>query len=174
MKYLWLLLAGLVSGGSALELAGIRWNFTPSYPTGIYRISDANQIRVGDRVSICPEDVPLHQLAKDRGYYAFSLRCTGFYTPLLKTVIALPGDHVALDDQGWLLVNQQRVAHSQRLAHDRQGRIMPEAAFLDTGRVPAGRVWVVSGHHPRSWDSRYYGSLPLANIQGVATPLVLF
>jgi type IV secretory pathway protease TraF len=37
--------------------------------------------------------------------------------------------------------------------------------------VPAGEVWLLSGHDPRSFDSRYFGAVPVTNIQGVARPI---
>jgi type IV secretory pathway protease TraF len=34
-----------------------------------------------------------------------------------------------------------------------------------------GQVWLLSGHDPRSFDSRYFGAIPTANVRGVARPL---
>jgi signal peptidase S26 family len=49
---------------------------------------------------------------------------------------------------------------------DSHGRVqtvrMPEGWFI----VPDGQVFVLSNHHPRSWDSRYFGCLPLSAVRG--------
>jgi type IV secretory pathway protease TraF len=37
--------------------------------------------------------------------------------------------------------------------------------------VRTGEVWLLSVHHPRSFDSRYFGAVPVTNIQGVARPI---
>jgi type IV secretory pathway protease TraF len=37
--------------------------------------------------------------------------------------------------------------------------------------VPADTVWLLSGHDPRSFDSRYFGAVPAASIQGIARPI---
>jgi type IV secretory pathway protease TraF len=37
--------------------------------------------------------------------------------------------------------------------------------------VGSGDIWVLSGHDPRSFDSRYFGPVPVANVQGEARPL---
>jgi type IV secretory pathway protease TraF len=37
--------------------------------------------------------------------------------------------------------------------------------------VPPGQVWLLSGHDSRSFDSRYFGPVPVANVQGVARPV---
>jgi len=59
-----------------------------------------------------------------------------------------------------------------------QGPALNEAA--ERGCIPAGAcpggheplvVWLLSGHDPRSFDSRYFGGVPVTNIQGVARPI---
>jgi type IV secretory pathway protease TraF len=37
--------------------------------------------------------------------------------------------------------------------------------------VPADTVRLLSGHDPRSFDSRYFGAVPVASIQGIAHPI---
>ncbi len=40
-----------------------------------------------------------------------------------------------------------------------------------TYQVRPGQLWLLSGHDPRSFDSRYFGPVPVANVQGVARPV---
>jgi type IV secretory pathway protease TraF len=37
--------------------------------------------------------------------------------------------------------------------------------------VPGDTVWLLSAHDPRSFDSRYFGAVPVASIQGIAHPI---
>jgi len=38
--------------------------------------------------------------------------------------------------------------------------------------VAAGQVWLFGFNDARSWDARYFGPVPLANLRGVLTPVV--
>jgi type IV secretory pathway protease TraF len=38
-------------------------------------------------------------------------------------------------------------------------------------RVGPEDVWLLSSHDPRSFDSRYFGAVPVANVLGIAHPL---
>ena len=69
-------------------------------------------------------------------------------------------------------VNGVLLANSRPLAADGAGRPMPVLP-LGRYRVEAGTVWVVSCHHPASFDSRYFGALLLESIQGTARPILV-
>jgi type IV secretory pathway protease TraF len=86
---------------------------------------------------------------------------------LMKIVVALPGDHVCLD--GWTYRVNDRVVASV-LPDDRRGRALPSYRFC--GAVPAGQAFVMTDA-PRSFDSRYFGPLPLSTLT-VVTPLWMF
>jgi type IV secretory pathway protease TraF len=43
-----------------------------------------------------------------------------------------------------------------------------------TYQVPPGEIWTVSSYSPESFDSRYFGPVPLANVRGRARPLLVF
>jgi type IV secretory pathway protease TraF len=61
---------------------------------------------------------------------------------------------------------------SRRMASDELGRplhAMPSGSYV----VGDGEVWILSGHDPRSYDSRYFGPVPTANIRGRAVPLLV-
>jgi type IV secretory pathway protease TraF len=67
-------------------------------------------------------------------------------------------------------VNGEPVADTAQLDEDSDGRpLRPIPAGVYS--VPAGAVWLLSGHDPRSFDSRYFGAVPTANIQGIARPV---
>jgi len=61
----------------------------------------------------------------------------------LKRVLALPGDWVAIHEDG-TLVNGQPIANGARLVADRAGRSLPP--LLAAGEVPGGHARLFSGH----------------------------
>lgn len=164
----WTLLLGGLCG---LSVSGVlRWNDSPSMPTGLWRRSGAFDARRdrGRVVLFCPPPTAIFRQARTRGYLPWGL-CAGGLAPLLKPVVALPGDTVRLGDQVW--VNGVAIAGSTRLAVDGRGRPLPRPT---AGVVPPGHVWVVSTHHPGSFDSRYVGAIATKQIQGVMQPLWLW
>ena len=69
---------------------------------------------------------------------------------------------------------------SERLAGEAPCRGNPDAPLgqgplqrLTDGayRVTPNEVWLLSNYDPRSFDSRYFGPVPAANVLGVAHPV---
>jgi type IV secretory pathway protease TraF len=87
----------------------------------------------------------------------------------LKFLAGLPSDVVEVSD-GRTSLNGVPLPGSDRRRLDSAARLLPR---LPAGRytVPAGHLWLYSGLHPASWDSRYYGPVPASGLEGVATPL---
>ena len=82
----------------------------------------------------------------------------------------LAGDVVELEP-GWVAVNGVKFPNSQTAARDSAGR--PLAHVLSGAhRVGAGEVWLFGFNNRRSWDARYFGPVPLANVRGVLRPVV--
>jgi len=165
-----LLLTGTVAivafaGG---ERAGLRVNATPSMPRGLWQVRAGALVGRGEIVAICPPNRADIRQAAGRGYIPPG-RCPGGYEPLIKPVAALGGDVVTVTAAG-LCVNGHPVANTRPLRTDEAGRTLhPFPA--GTYRVPRGELWLLAGHDPRSFDSRYFGAVPRANIIGVARPL---
>lgn len=134
--------------------AGLRVNPTPSLPKGIYRLSQGVPGK-GDLVTFCL-DGEYAALAKERGYLEAG-SCLSGLRPLLKRLTGLPGDHI---EAGSLAV---RTVDSQR-------RPMPSVPL--PGVVPPGLALVLADH-PGSFDSRYFGLVPLDSLQRVE-PVFLF
>jgi conjugative transfer signal peptidase TraF len=159
-----LMMATLVAG----EAAGLRINATASMPCGLWRVRAGEPIEGGEIVTICPPDRPDIREAAHRGYIP-SGSCPGGYEPLVKPIAAVAGDVVTVTPQG-IAVDDRPVANTAPLAEDEAGRKLhpiPIGAY----RVAPGEVWLLSGHDPRSFDSRYFGAVPVANVQGVARAL---
>lgn len=166
-------LAVLVLANVALLAAyalGLRINTTASMPEGIYRLRPyrSGEIQRGTVVAICP-DAAVLAIAAPRHYFEPG-PCPGNVEPLLKHVAAVGGDAVDVSDRA-VSVNGRPLPNSARLARDCAGRPLP--------RIPAGRyaiapssVWLYAPV-ARSWDSRYFGPQPAADIVGIATPVLI-
>ena len=74
-------------------------------------------------------------------------------------------------EPGWVAVNGVKFPNSQTAARDSAGRPL---AHVSSGarRVGAGEVWLFGFNNRRSWDARYFGPVPLANVRGVLRPVV--
>ena len=145
--------------------AGIRVNRTSSFPRGIYHLSKGPWTR-GDLVLVdVPTDRAIFKVAETRGYLFASLGTSGV-VPLLKKVVAIEGDKVAVGAE--VTVNGRELANSGVRAKDSAGRPLAPAIG---GAVPSGQVWVMSDENPLSFDSRYFGPLPASLIRGRMTPL---
>lgn len=134
--------------------AGLRFNPTPSLPKGIYRLAPGLPEK-NDLVSFCMEG-EFAELALERGYLEPG-SCPSGLRPLLKRLAALPGDSV------------EPSAFPIRSV-DSHGRSMSPA--LLPGVVPPGMALVLADH-PGSFDSRYFGFVPLDSLQRVE-PVFVF
>lgn len=132
----------------------IGFNSSPSAaPVGFYWRTAPHPGR-GQLVEFClPEDVG--EFAEARGYIGHG-SCPGNAESLGKIVMGMPGDIVAVDP-------------AAALKTDSAGRPMEHFPF---GRyqVPAGEIWV-HGTARNSFDSRYFGPVPVSNLRASLEPL---
>ncbi len=167
----WLLIAPLAAGVSHARELGYRLNTTPSLPRGLWRVLPlAAAPARGDIVSFCPPLTPLFREAKARAYLGAGA-CPGGFEPMLKPIAGLPGDQVELSEAG-LAVNGTLLPNSKPLAADPSGRPLKPLA---PGRftIPHGSILLVSGHNPQSFDSRYFGPVPIHAVQSLAHPVLI-
>ncbi len=150
-------------------MSGFRVNTTPSMPVGLWRVEAiSDEPRRGEIVTVCPPDIPMMREASARGYIGTG-SCSGGYEPLVKRVAAIAGDMVHVSPAG-INVNGEAVTGTAQLNQDSAGRMMqPYPAGVH--QVPAFHVWLLSGHDPRSFDSRYFGPVSAENVQAVARPV---
>ncbi len=153
--------------GTLLAYAlGVRFTLTPSIPRGLYLYTDA-PVAVGRLATFCPpEDVAAYAL--ERGYLHRG-DCPGEVEPLGKYVLATAGDTVSISEEG-IAVNGRAVPESAVYHRDRGGRELPHFPF---GRHVVGEdsLFMFSGHHPRSFDSRYFGPVPASSVISTMRPL---
>lgn len=144
------LIAGLFAAPHLLIV-----NRTPSSaPRGIY-LRTAPRLRRGEIVEVCLPH-PVAVFAASRAYIRSSGRCGDNTEPVIKQIGGMPGDDVY-------------VSPSAILTYDSRGRRMPDAAF-GLHHVPPGQIWL-SGSALNSFDSRYFSTVPIDNVQAVLVPL---
>ena len=163
-------IAALVVGAVALALPflmraaapPVLLNLTDSLPGRVFVRMD-REPRVGDVVAVClPEE--LARFAVDRGYIARGRRCPGGASPLLKRVAALAGREVSYDLER-VEVDGVALEASAIRQHDSQGRAMPVSRA--PGYVVSGGEVLLMNAHPLSFDSRYFGPVPIEAVLGV-------
>ncbi|CUX61423.1 Conjugal transfer protein TraF [Agrobacterium deltaense Zutra 3/1] len=167
-----LFLAG--AGGVIFGLAviahrgGYRLNLTPSEPLGLWRIEALRRpAEIGDLVFVCPPATAMFEEARRRGYLRRGL-CAGGFAPLIKTVTALPGQHVEITDH--VVINGHPIGASTVRYTDGEGRtITPDPG----GVVPSGHLFLHSSF-ASSYDSRYFGPVPDSGLLGLARPVITF
>lgn len=170
-RALWLASLAFVGLGYAAYLAGFRVNTTNSMPEGLWWVGssiDPDSLRRGQVVTFClPE--PAATFAQERGYVG-SGDCPGNRDVLIKPIAAIPGDMIGVFADG-VSVNGVAIAHSAVAVVDSRSRHVPAVPF---GVYPVwpGTVWVLSVHDPLAYDSRYFGAVPIANLRGVASPVL--
>lgn len=151
---------------AAVYGAGLRINWTPSYPLGLWRIVPLNRsVHLGDRIFICPSETETFRQARARGYLRRGL-CPGWFSPLIKTVAASSGQRVGIDRT--VAIDGRELPDSTLQRLDGSGRALTPAAG---GFVPPGMVFLHSPYRG-SYDSRYFGPVPAAGVLGLAEPVL--
>lgn len=165
----WFAAATALAGGMAAHAAGYRVNLTASAPTGVWRLEpiDGHDIQRGDLVSVCPPRALVVEAMASAGYLEPGT-CASGSAELLKPVVAVAGDTVEITTfgvrvNGTLLPNSKAVRRSIGSA---ELRSLPYGAYY----VEAGDVWLVSSYSAESFDSRYFGPVDAATIEGIARP----
>jgi conjugative transfer signal peptidase TraF len=166
---------GAVAGAFAIvagcHSAGLWINTTDSMPMGLWRETSSQSARSGDVVLLCLPETPTTMLGQERRYIAPGSCPTG-QEILLKPIAAGAGDVVTVSPSG-VTVNGWSIVNSAQLAHDSRGRPLPGYP-AGTYRVPAGEIWLVSPHNPRSFDSRYFGPVPSSLVRSTVRPVWVF
>ncbi|NTH16556.1 conjugative transfer signal peptidase TraF (plasmid) [Agrobacterium tumefaciens] len=160
---------GVIAGLAAIAyMGGYRVNLTPSEPLGLWRIVALQRpVEAGDLVFICPPVTASFEEARRRGYVRRGL-CPRGFAPLIKTVAALPGQHVEIGAN--VTVDGRPLPSSIVRTSDGEGR--PITPFK-TGIVPLRNLFLHSSF-ASSYDSRYFGPVPDTGLLGLAQPVLTF
>ena len=162
-------LGAVIVGLAAIAyFGGFRLNLTPSEPLGLWRIMALQHpVEVGDLVFICPPATSSFEEARRRGYVRSGL-CPGGFAPLIKTVVALPGQHIEIGPD--VAVDGKPIPSSIVRTSDGEGR--PITPFK-TGIVPPKNMFLHSSF-ASSYDSRYFGPVSDTGLLGLARPVLTF
>lgn len=139
------------------------WNASASVPIGLYRIvpldvSKGDQLDVTDLAVVMPPD-DLAGFLDERRYMSKGL-------PLLKRVLALAGTEVCRNGAE---ISAYGMTYGQARERDGQGRSLP--AWQGCRKIVGGEAFFMNWDSPDSFDSRYFGPLPLSTVVGRAIPL---
>ena len=134
------------------------WNATSSYPRGLYRLERRPHYVPGDLVWFEVPDA-VDELVYERGY----IPQTG---KLLKHIVAGPGVRWCVDSAGRFSVAGQ--SYGRAFGVDAHGAPLP--TLRGCWVIPSEHVLVASTH-PRSFDSRYFGAVPVELIVGATEAL---
>lgn len=146
-------------------LVGIRINASPSLPMGLYeKTFDAH----ATLVEFCPPE-PYARIALERGYRS-SGNCPDGAEPLMKPLIAIAGDIVDVSARG-LAVNGVLLPNTAPKTKDTRDRPM-RLWHYGRYRVASDSVWVASSYNAWSFDSRYFGPIPVSIIRNRLKPIL--
>jgi conjugative transfer signal peptidase TraF len=145
---------------------GFRLNLSWSIPPGVYRVTKGPIAR-GSLVLVCLPTA-ISTFARSREYIRAG-SCNDGNAPIGKVVGATAGDTVDVTASG-LVVNRNQLSNTRPLASDGHGRDLPRVA---RGRyvVQRGQIWLVSSYSARSFDSRYFGPVPVDRIMSSVRPI---
>jgi len=138
-------------------------NETPSEPVGFYQLIryPESHYRRGMFV-VFPVPSKQRALVYGRHWLRDGM-------PLLKEILGMQGDHVSIYADRFE-INQHVMGPV--FAVDRGGLSLPQNLGCFT--VEPGYFFAASQYFQRSFDGRYFGSLPLAIVTGEARPLWTF
>lgn len=139
-------------------------------PIGFYQRENTTKIKRGDLVSVCLSR-EIAALALQRGYLRAG-KCPSGVIPVLKQVIAIPGDTVTLTNSN-ITVNELEYTAPFMLTDHNKNTMQK---FISNGLYPYNHgYWIYGANDPiKSWDSRYYGAVNRKAIIGVYKPLFTF
>ena len=157
-------LVGLILVGCVTETVWspkplLVWNVTASAPIGLYRRSFLGISRAA-WVLITPPR-PAHILAAQRGYLPLNI-------PMVKRIAALSGDTVCRTNN---TVTVNGAVRAIALSRDSRGRALP--VWQGCERLNDNQTFVLTTPSA-SFDSRYFGVVPRANIIERIEPLWTF
>ena len=168
MMFTTILIFCLVAMMALLYGLGARFNISGSLPQGLYWMCHA-RVTKGVYVLFCPPQQAIFSMAKTRGYIGFGF-CPGGYRPLMKKVLAGPGDVVWLTTQG-VIVNGQMLPQSQPWLCDNSGRLL--LPMKNQPHTLSQSEWLVmSDSCATGFDGRYFGVIDQKQIISVLRPVL--
>ncbi len=134
------------------------WNASASVPRGLYWLSSAKPLHVGELVTVEPPNRLAQYMAK-RGYLPNGV-------PLLKHIGALPGQTVCRFSQT-ITIDGHAIARARE--RDSHRRLL--TVWQGCRRLHTGEVFLLNPGVPDSFDGRYFGVVSSSTITARAVPL---
>ena len=134
------------------------WNASASVPVGLYRLLPAGELAVTELVAVRPPE-PLATFLAEGGYLPRG-------APMLKRVLALPGQTVCRDRHA---ITVENIEMGEARERDARGRPLP--IWRGCRVVAEGEIFLMNWRSADSLDGRYFGVLPTTAIVGRAEPL---
>ena len=95
----------------------------------------------------------------------------GGFEPIIKELIAVPGDEIKINHEG-IFVNKI-FYRAPFIQFDMNGQ--PMSSYQIKSVKSTNQYWLYGANDPEySWDSRFYGGVNRENIQGVVFSLITF
>src|SRR5919199_31216 len=116
-------------------------------------------LEIGDRVFVNKFIYRFHE--PERSDIVVFRSAEGGEEDLIKRVVGVPGDQVEVRD-GVLFVNGQRQEEPYVNPE------FPDDSSYGPATVPQGKVFVMGDNRSNSRDSRFFGPVPLDNVEGEA------
>ena len=133
------------------------WNASASIPLGLYTITPADHLKVGDRVAVDPPEAIARFIA-ERGYLPRGV-------PILKTVAALPGQRVCRIGSK-IIINGSTIGEARE--RDRLDRELP--VWHGCRNIGADEIFLMNATAADSFDGRYFGPIAATAIIGKVLP----
>ena len=146
---------------------GIRINTSYSLPLGLYVTTNEP---TAELIEFCPAE-PFASESAARSYRTPGFACSDGAVPLLKPIVARPGDLVMVSREG-IIVNGHLLRKTQPASKDASGRPLKPWPIGLYGVEP-DTVWVASTYNAGSYDSRYMGPIHTSQIRRRLRPLWL-
>jgi conjugative transfer signal peptidase TraF len=134
------------------------WNTSASAPLGLHWVGGKSHLERGDLVlAELPE--AMRRLADGRGYLPSGM-------PLIKHVVALPGDHICTIGRAILIGGS---IAARPLKRDAKGRPMP--VWDGCRLLSTDEIFLLNAAVPDSFDGRYFGPTRVDEVIGRLIPL---
>jgi conjugative transfer signal peptidase TraF len=121
---------------------------------GYYFAYKASKYSVNDRVLLCVRDLQRSKLLHQLGLLYESNKCSGQMPYLLKKIVAIPGDVVAITKDG-VLINKALQPNSTYIKKYKHIALNP-LQYPQKFRLKNSEYFVM-GNSKHSYDSRYFG-----------------
>lgn len=148
----------LLSTIAAKPTARYIWNASNSVPIGLYQLRLICKLTAAELVAVQPPE-PLATFLENGRYLPRGI-------PLLKRVLALPGQTVCRDGLA-ITVDDIWVGK----ARERDSRDRPLPIWLGCHVIADGEAFLMNWQSKDSLDGRYFGVLPTNTIIGRAEPV---